>query len=79
MPIRLEVNTLGHLKDLYPHLTEMAHIDSEKPLTVLEIIGRLGVSPRMVLFVTIGDRIVPKETLIEKDCLLILVSPPAGG
>ncbi len=78
-PIKIEVNTRGHLKDLYPHLNEVAVIENEEPLTVLEIIGRLGVSSRMVLLVNIDDRIVPKETLVEKDCSLILISPPAGG
>jgi sulfur carrier protein ThiS len=79
MPIRIEVNTLGYLKDLYPHLSEVAIVESEEPLTVLEIIGRLGVSSRMVLFVTIDDRIVPRETLVEEACSLNLISPPAGG
>ena len=79
MPIKITVNIKGHLRDLYPHLKARAVIESEGPVTTAEVIGRLGISSKMVLFVTKDERIIPKNTRLESDCEINLVSPPAGG
>ena len=79
MPIRVEINITGHLRDLYPHLGVVEIVESDSPLSVTEIIERLGISSGMVLFVTQEERIIGKKDLIDKDCKLNLISPPAGG
>lgn len=77
--IRVTVNIAGHLKDLYPHLDAQMVIESERALTVDELIARLQISSRMVLFAAIDNRIVEKTELLESSCEINLVSPPAGG
>lgn len=77
--ITIRINILGHLRELYPQLSEVSTVESESPITVSGIIRQLGISPRMVLFVTGNDRIIPKNTLIKGSCSLNLISPPAGG
>ena len=79
MPIMITVNVKGHLRDLYPHLEARTVIESEGPVTTSEVIRRLGISSKMVLFVTKDERIIPKNTRLESDCEINLVSPPAGG
>ncbi len=79
MSIKVGVIVQGYLRELYPHLGEREEVISDKPLTVREIIGWLGIKPQTVLFVMIEDRIVNKDYLVESDTELVLVSPPAGG
>jgi len=79
MPIKITVNIKGHLTDLYPHLEARAVIKSESPVTASQVIQRLGISSKMVLFVTKDERIIAKDTRLESDCEINLVSPPAGG
>ena len=54
-------------------------IELDQPETVHNLINRLGISSKMVLFATVNDRIVDKGTLIEQSCEINLISPPAGG
>jgi sulfur carrier protein ThiS len=75
----ITVNIKGHLRELYPHLDDRTVIESKNPVTPSEVIQRLGVSSKMVLFVTKNERIIPKNTRLESDCEINLVSPPAGG
>ncbi len=75
----ITVNVKGHLRDLYPHLEARTVIESDGPLTISEVIRRLGISSKMVLFVTKDERIIPKDTRLETDCEINFVSPPAGG
>ncbi len=79
MPIKVTVNITGHLRDLYPHLEARTVIESEGPFSAAEVIQRLGISSKMVLFVTKDERIIAKDTRLESDCEINLVSPPAGG
>jgi sulfur carrier protein ThiS len=79
MPVKITVNIKGHLRDLYPHLEARAVIKSEGPVTAAEVIRRLGISSKMVLFVTKDERIIAKDTRLESNCEINLVSPPAGG
>lgn len=65
--------------DLYPHLKARTVIENEGPITVSEVIQSLGVSSKMVLFVTKDERIIAKDTWLESDCEINLLSPPAGG
>ncbi|GEM_PF-3171242 len=73
------VNLVGCLRDLYPHLAEQEVIELDRPVKVAEMIARLGISSRMVLFATVEERLVPKEALIDRSCEVNLISPPAGG
>ena len=79
MSLEITVNIKGHLMDLYPHLGAITVIEYEGPVTVSEVIQSLGVSSKMVLFVTKDERIIAKDTRLESDCEINLVSPPAGG
>jgi sulfur carrier protein ThiS len=56
-----------------------AVIESEGPVTAAEVIQRLGISSKMVLFVTKDERILAKDTRLESNCEINLISPPAGG
>lgn len=73
------INITGHLRDLYPQVEPLTVIECDNPLTVAELIDRLGVSSKMVLFATISERIVNKDYLVDQECVINLVSPPAGG
>ncbi len=73
------INITGHLRDLYPQVEALTVIESSQPLTVAELIDRLGISSRMVLFATISERIVSKDYLVDQECVINLISPPAGG
>jgi len=79
MPIKITVNITGYLRDLYPHLNPRSVIESKDPVKASELIQRLGISSKMVLFVTKEERIIPKDTRLDSDCEINLVSPPAGG
>lgn len=79
MSLKVTVNITGCLKELYPHLSEQEVVESDQPLSVSGLIGELGISPRMVLFAVLNERIVPKDRQLFEDCEINLVSPPAGG
>ena len=79
MALKVIVNITGYLRDLYPHLAEQEVVESDLPLTVSELIGKLGISPRMVMFAVLNERIIPKDGKLFDDCEINLVSPPAGG
>lgn len=73
------INITGHLRDLYPQVEALTVIECNQPLTVAELIDRLGISSKMVLFATINERIVSKDYLVDQECSINLISPPAGG
>lgn len=77
--LRVIVNIAGYLRELYPHLAEQEVVESDLPLTVSELIRKLGISPRMVMFAVLNERIIPKDGKLFDDCEINLVSPPAGG
>ena len=79
MALKVIVNITGYLRDLYPHLAEQEVVESDLPLTVSELIGKVGISPRMVLFAMQNERIIPGDRQLLDDCEINLVSPPAGG
>jgi sulfur carrier protein ThiS len=73
------INVTGHLRDLYPKVEALSVIECNQPVTVAELIDRLGISSKMVLFATISERIVSKDYLVDQECVINLISPPAGG
>ncbi len=77
--LKVTVNVSAGFKDLYSHLKDRQTIELDKPESLYSLISRLGISSRMVLFATINDRIIDKQTLIEQSCEINLISPPAGG
>ncbi len=79
MPLIVTVNVTGYLRELYPHLAEQRVVKSDLPLRVSELIGKAGISSRMVLFAMQNERIIPKDRQLLDDCEVNLVSPPAGG
>ena len=77
--LKVTVNISAGFKELYSHLEDRLTIELDQPVTIYNLIGRLGISSKMVLFATINDRIIDKQTLIEQSCEINLISPPAGG
>lgn len=77
--LKVTVNISAGFKDFYSHLEDRQTIKLDQPETVHNLINRLGIRSRMVLFATINDRIVDKQTLIDQPCEINLISPPAGG
>ena len=77
--LKVTVNISAGFKDFYSHLEDRQTIELDQPKTIYSLISGLGISSKMVLFATINDRIVDKQTLIDQPCEINLISPPAGG
>jgi len=66
--VRIEIN----------HDGETLSVESEGPITILELLERLGIPSSTVLAVH-GDTIVPHTSLIESDISLELIVVSSGG
>jgi len=63
---------------LVGHLGETSQVESADPISVSEILDKLGVAPSTVLAVH-GDTIVPHTSIIKNDTKLELVVVSSGG
>lgn len=77
--MKITLNLLGQLKELYPEQPEQAVLDLDQPQTLASLLERLGIHSKVILFATVDDRIVDKQQLIDRACVVNLFSPPAGG
>ena len=66
--VRIEIN----------HDGETLSVESERPITILELLERLGIPPSTVLAVH-GETIVPHTSRIESDISLELIVVSSGG
>ena len=60
------------------HLGEIAEVESEDPISVSEVLEKMGVPPSTVLAVH-GETIVPHTSIIKNDTKLELVIVSSGG
>ena len=60
------------------HLGETAEIESKDPISVSEVLEKMGVPPSTVLAVH-GETIVPHTSIIKSDTRLELVVVSSGG
>ena len=60
------------------HLGEGTEVESNEPISVSEVLERMGVPPSTVLAVH-GETIVPHTSLIKSDTKLELVVVSSGG
>ena len=60
------------------HAGEVLSVESEGPLTISEVLERLGIPASTVLAVH-GDTIVPHTSRIESDLRLELIVVSSGG
>ena len=60
------------------HLGESVQVESSKPISVNEILEKMGVPPSTVLAVH-GETIVPHTSIINGDTTLELVVVSSGG
>ena len=60
------------------HDGEVLSVESEGPLTISEVLERLGIPASTVLAVH-GDTIVPHTSRIESDLRLVLIVVSSGG
>tara|TARA_B100001079_G_scaffold169744_1_gene145664 strand:- start:1862 stop:2062 length:201 start_codon:yes stop_codon:yes gene_type:complete len=60
------------------HLGEASQVESSDPISVSEILEKLGVAPSTVLAVH-GETIIPHTSIINADTKLELVVVSSGG
>jgi sulfur carrier protein ThiS len=60
------------------HLGEAVEVESSEPISVSEILEKMGVPPSTVLAVH-GETIVPHTSMIKNDISLELVVVSSGG
>jgi sulfur carrier protein ThiS len=77
--INVTLNMHGQMKDFYPDQPEQLVVPLEKPETLAVLLKQLGIHSKIILFATIDDRIVDKQHLIDRSCVVNIFSPPAGG
>lgn len=77
--IKVRVFLSGGLKEYYPTLAQEQMITLKEPLTLLELIERIEINPKIILGAEIHGKLEGKEYLIEEDTELLLLSPMAGG
>lgn len=76
--MKVKISVYGHSGQYFPKSLPV-ELDLDKPLSVADILDKLGVNPQLVMSVFSGGERRTRDYIPEDGEELVLVSPPAGG
>ena len=76
--MRVCVRFFGNLRNYLKNGQEVVQVDFQHPVTVEELLQRLGVDEQEIWAVSVNDQKVASDFPLTEDCE-IMVFPPIGG
>ena len=77
--MRLTLYLSGGLRAVLSHLPEEITLHREGPASLEEVLVQAGISPFLVMLVTVDGQRVDKDEVVDQDAEIGLIGPMAGG
>lgn len=77
--MQIKVNLSGNLRAILTGKPPEIVAELEGPVTVRQLLDRIGVYPPVVVTVLVNGEAKSKDAVIAEDSVVVLIGPMAGG
>ena len=75
----IKVSVRGHAVTYFPGQQERFEFSTDQPLTIVDMLKRLGVDPLLIMMANVNGEKRPKTFVVKPGDDVLLFSPPSGG